>query len=90
MTDPIEARPAACEGEIEIDLTASRPLIRFGGRRLRGEISEGTRRSLVERQWDARGQLLDGRDATEVSERDARRLGSQLAGCSSIESTRLG
>ncbi len=54
------------EGEIESDLAGPQPVVRFGGRELRCEIPESTRRSLVEGQWDALGQLLDGRDATEA------------------------
>jgi len=56
----IDERP---EQEIEIDLTAPKPLVRFGDRVFHGEIPESTRRSLVEGQWDALGQLLDGREA---------------------------
>ncbi len=54
------------EREIEIDLAASAPVIRFGAREIHGEIPDSTRRSLVEGQWDALGQLLDGREATEA------------------------
>jgi 3-isopropylmalate/(R)-2-methylmalate dehydratase small subunit len=54
------------EREIEIDLSTPDPVVRFGGREIRGEIPESTRRSLVEGQWDALGQLLDGRDAAEA------------------------
>ncbi len=49
--------------EMEIDLEAPSPVVRFGGREIRGAMPESTRRSLVEGQWDALGQLLDGRDA---------------------------
>jgi len=48
---------------IEIDLGGAEPSVRFGERTFRGEIPESVRRSLVEGQWDALGQLLDGRDA---------------------------
>ena len=54
------------EQPLEIDLQASPPVVRFGGREIRGEIPESTRRSLVEGQWDALAQLLDGREATEA------------------------
>jgi 3-isopropylmalate/(R)-2-methylmalate dehydratase small subunit len=49
--------------EIEIDLTLAPPTIRFANRTFAGEIPESARRSLVEGQWDALGQLLDGREA---------------------------
>ena len=52
--------------EIAIDLTAAAPLVRFGEREISGEMPQGARRSLVEGQWDALGQLLDGRDAVEA------------------------
>ena len=51
---------------MEIDLEAPSPVVRFGGREIRGAMPESTRRSLVEGQWDALGQLLDGREATEA------------------------
>jgi 3-isopropylmalate/(R)-2-methylmalate dehydratase small subunit len=49
--------------EIEIDLTLTKPTIRFGDRMFTGEMPESSRRSLVDGQWDALGQLLDGREA---------------------------
>ena len=52
--------------ELEIDLGQPPPLVRFGGREIRGTMPESTRQSLVEGQWDALGQLLDGRDATDA------------------------
>jgi 3-isopropylmalate/(R)-2-methylmalate dehydratase small subunit len=52
------------EQPLEIDLQAPPPVVRFGGREIRGEIPESTRRSLVDGQWDALAQLLDGREAT--------------------------
>jgi 3-isopropylmalate/(R)-2-methylmalate dehydratase small subunit len=70
----VEQSPA---GEIEIDLTQSPPLVRFGDRRFGGSIPESTRRSLVEGQWDALGQLLDGREA--VAKLAARLPGSSRA-----------
>jgi 3-isopropylmalate/(R)-2-methylmalate dehydratase small subunit len=54
------------ELDMEIDLRAPGPLVRFGGREIRGDIPESTRQSLVEGQWDALGQLLDGREAIEA------------------------
>jgi 3-isopropylmalate/(R)-2-methylmalate dehydratase small subunit len=63
LTRWISAHP---DREIEIDLTAAEPAVRFGGQEIRGAIPESTRRSLVEGQWDALGQLLDGRDAAEA------------------------
>ncbi|HUE38870.1 MAG TPA: 3-isopropylmalate dehydratase small subunit [Candidatus Binatia bacterium] len=58
---------------IEIDLTTPKPTIRCADRLILGEIPEGTRKSLVEGQWDALAQLLEGRDAVA-------RLASRLAG----------
>ena len=52
------------ELDLEIDLRAPGPVVRFGGREIPGAIPESTRQSLVEGQWDALGQLLDGREAT--------------------------
>ncbi|HSD09705.1 MAG TPA: 3-isopropylmalate dehydratase small subunit [Candidatus Binatia bacterium] len=49
--------------DIEIDLTLAEPTIRFAERTFTGQMPESTRRSLVEGQWDALGQLLDGREA---------------------------
>ncbi len=49
--------------EMEIDLTAAPPLVRFGEQTFPASIPESTRRSLIDGQWDALGQLLDGRDA---------------------------
>src|SRR5262249_60385841 len=49
--------------EIDIDLTLTKPTIRFGDRTFTGEMPESTRRSLVDGQWDALAQLLDGREA---------------------------
>jgi 3-isopropylmalate/(R)-2-methylmalate dehydratase small subunit len=51
------------ELDLEIDLRAPGPVVRFGGREIPGAIPESTRQSLVEGQWDALGQLLDGREA---------------------------
>ncbi len=59
------------EQPLEIDLTTPGPTIRFGGHTFRGQLPESTRQSLVEGQWDALGQLLDGRDAVSAL---ARRL----------------
>ena len=50
------------EGEIELDLATPKATVRCGDRLLRGEMPESARRSLVDGQWDALGQLLDGRD----------------------------
>jgi len=58
---------------IEIDLTTPKPTIRCADRLILGEIPEGTRKSLVEGQWDALAQLLEGQDAVA-------RLASRLAG----------
>jgi 3-isopropylmalate/(R)-2-methylmalate dehydratase small subunit len=63
--------------EIYIDLTAESPIVRFGDREFRGTMPPATRRSLVEGQWDALGQLLDGRDA--VAKLAARLPGSSRA-----------
>jgi 3-isopropylmalate/(R)-2-methylmalate dehydratase small subunit len=63
--------------EVDIDLTTESPVVRFGDRDFRGTIPAATRRSLVEGQWDALGQLLDGRDA--VSKLAARLPGSSRA-----------
>ncbi len=49
--------------EVEIDLTVTKPTIRFADRTFPGRIPESTRRSLIEGQWDALGQLLEGREA---------------------------
>jgi 3-isopropylmalate/(R)-2-methylmalate dehydratase small subunit len=49
--------------QIEIDLTTPEPEVRFGEHTFRGKVPESTRRSLVDGQWDALGQLLDGREA---------------------------
>ena len=49
--------------EIDIDLTPTKPTIRFGDRTFTGEMPESARRSLVDGQWDALAQLLDGREA---------------------------
>jgi 3-isopropylmalate/(R)-2-methylmalate dehydratase small subunit len=51
------------EQEIDIDLTLTKPTIRFGDRTFTGEMPGSTRRSLVDGQWDALAQLLDGREA---------------------------
>ena len=51
------------EQEIDIDLTLTKPTIRFGARTFSGAMPESTRRSLVDGQWDALAQLLDGREA---------------------------
>ncbi len=59
------------EQPIEIDLTTPEPTIRFGPHAFGGRLPESTRRSLIEGQWDALGQLLDGRDAVSAL---ARRL----------------
>ena len=56
----IETKP---EQEIEIDLTVDAPRVRFGAREFSGSMPKSTRQSLVEGQWDALGQLLDGREA---------------------------
>jgi len=53
----IEERPAE---EIEIDLTDRKPVVRVGGREFPADMPDSTRKSLVEGQWDALGQLLDG------------------------------
>ena len=58
--------PEHPERDIDIDLTASEPVVRFGAREIRGEIPESTRRRLVEGRWDALGKLLDARDAPEL------------------------
>jgi len=52
------------ELDLQIDLRAPGPVVRFGEREIGGAIPESTRQSLVEGQWDALGQLLDGREAT--------------------------
>jgi 3-isopropylmalate/(R)-2-methylmalate dehydratase small subunit len=49
--------------EIEVDLATAPVQVRFGDRMFAGSIPQSTRKSLVEGQWDALGQLLDGRDA---------------------------
>jgi len=59
IANRIQERP---EEEIEVDLTGPRPVVRTGNREFPGEMPESTRKSLVEGQWDALGQLLDGRD----------------------------
>jgi 3-isopropylmalate/(R)-2-methylmalate dehydratase small subunit len=51
------------EQEIDIDLSSAKPTIRFAGRTFAGEMPESARQSLVDGQWDALGQLLDGREA---------------------------
>ena len=48
---------------VEIDLAGSSPLVRFGARTFAGSMPESARRGLVDGQWDALGQLLDGREA---------------------------
>jgi 3-isopropylmalate/(R)-2-methylmalate dehydratase small subunit len=68
----IEADPGQ---EIEVDLSQSPPRIRFGDRELTGSMPEGTRQSLVKGEWDALGQLLDGREA-------AAKLAARLPGSS--------
>ena len=70
IADAIRQRP---EQEIEIDLTTAKPTIRCADLVLHGEMPESTRKGLVEGEWDALGQLLDGRDAVG-------RLAKRLAG----------
>jgi 3-isopropylmalate/(R)-2-methylmalate dehydratase small subunit len=60
ITHAIRQRP---EQEIDIDLTTAKPTIRCADLVLHGEMPESTRKDLVEGEWDALGQLLDGRDA---------------------------
>jgi 3-isopropylmalate/(R)-2-methylmalate dehydratase small subunit len=67
VADAIERTPTA---EITVDLTAVAPVVRCGGLVVNGEMPQSTRKSLVEGQWDALGQLLEGRDAVaELAER---------------------
>jgi len=66
----IQQRP---EQEIDIDLTTAKPTIRCADLVVHGEMPESTRKGLVEGEWDALGQLLDGRDAVA-------RLAKRLAG----------
>src|SRR5437870_6392596 len=70
----VETNPAQ---EIEIDLTSEAPRVRFGDREFAGAMPPSTRRSLVDGQWDALGQLLDGREA--VAKLAARLPGSSRA-----------
>ncbi len=60
LSEAIAKQPAE---EVEVDLGSSPPVVRFAGKAFTGTMPESTRRSLVEGQWDALGQLLDGRDA---------------------------
>ncbi|MGH7898823.1 MAG: 3-isopropylmalate dehydratase small subunit [Candidatus Binatia bacterium] len=60
LAELVRARP---DREIEIDFTAPAPAVSFDDRVFLGGIPESTRQSLIEGQWDALGQLLDGKDA---------------------------
>jgi 3-isopropylmalate/(R)-2-methylmalate dehydratase small subunit len=55
----VDERP---DGEIEVDLTVSPVEVRFRDRVFPARIPEGTRKSLVEGQWDPLGQLLEVRE----------------------------
>jgi len=60
LAELVDERP---EQEMDVDLATAPVQVRFGERVFTGSIPQGTRKSLVEGQWDALGQLLDGRDA---------------------------
>jgi 3-isopropylmalate/(R)-2-methylmalate dehydratase small subunit len=60
LAELVDERP---EQEMDVDLATAPVQVRFGERVFTGSIPQGTRESLVEGQWDALGQLLDGRDA---------------------------